>query len=66
MSGSRKSLDLCKTRPLACPQAPHLATQTKARAPGGPWVKAEMYLLLHSAERLTIGGLGLLTSMVFS
>lgn len=50
---------LCKTQHLACPQALQLATEPKARWPGSPWAKAALYLLLHSAKRLTVDGVDL-------
>ena len=50
---------LCKTQTvLKLAQAPQFITQPKAQGPGGPCGKSVIYLSVHSAERLSVGGVG--------
>lgn len=50
---------LCKTQPvLTLVQAPQFITQPKAQGPGRPCGKALISLSVHSAERLSVGGVG--------
>lgn len=60
-----RSLDLCKTQPLACPQAPCIVTQTKARAPAEAMDEGWNIPFTTLCWEAIVGP-GLLTSMVFS
>ena len=59
-----RALDLCNKKPFGCPEALLLTTQPKARRSRGPWAIEAMYILLHSAESLTVVRVVFPTSLI--
>ena len=54
-----RALGLCKTQPVPkFAQAPQFIIQPEAQGPGGLCGKTVPYLFVHSAGRLSVGGVG--------